>query len=60
MDKSDIIHYNTDEIVCPHCGHYYFDCTDFEGETGIENCVNCGEKFTWRKNTFVTWDTYLE
>jgi hypothetical protein len=44
-------------MVCPHCGFYYFDCEDFEGEEGTENCVNCGEAFTWRKNVFITWDT---
>jgi predicted RNA-binding Zn-ribbon protein involved in translation (DUF1610 family) len=55
--KEPIIHYNTDSMVCPHCGHYYYDCSDFEKEEDMENCVNCGEQFKYRKNIFVTWDT---
>jgi hypothetical protein len=57
MEQSDIIHYNTDEMVCPHCGWFYFDCSDFTEEDGEENCVSCGEKFKYHKNVFTTWDT---
>lgn len=56
---TDIIHYNTDEIVCPYCGYYYWDCSDFTEEEGSENCVSCGSTFTYRKNVFITWDTEL-
>ena len=56
-DESDIIHYNTDSIVCPHCAFYYYDCTDFVADEGTEACVNCGCDFKYRRNIFVTFDT---
>jgi DNA-directed RNA polymerase subunit RPC12/RpoP len=53
----EIIHYNTDSMVCPHCGFYYYDCEDFTEDEAVETCVNCGEQFSYRKNIFITWDT---
>lgn len=55
--EEPIVHYNTDSIVCPVCGWYYYNCEDFVEEEGEENCVNCGESFTYRKNIFITYDT---
>jgi hypothetical protein len=56
---TDIIHYNTDQIVCPACGYYYANCDDFIDEEGTESCVNCGSRFKYRKNIFITWETDL-
>lgn len=53
-----LVHYNTEEIVCPHCGFFYYDCTDFEKDEDKENCVKCGERFFYRRNVFVTYDTW--
>ena len=55
-----IIHYNTEEMICPHCGQGYYDCNDFTEEEGTESCVFCGETFKFRKNVFVTWDTWVD
>ncbi len=55
--EEPIIHYNTESIVCPHCAWYYYNTDDFDKEEGEETCVNCGEKFQYRQNIFITWDT---
>jgi hypothetical protein len=57
--EEPIVHYNTDSLVCPFCGFYYYDSEDFTEEEGEENCVNCGALFKYRKNVFITYDTEI-
>lgn len=54
----DIISFNTDELVCPHCGYYLFTSSDIEEDEGLFNCVNCGEEFFYRRNIFITYDAW--
>lgn len=50
--KKEIDHSNTDEAVCPHCGHELSDswelsdnaeimCPECEGEFEVERIVHC-------------------
>ena len=47
MEKHEIEHYLTDEIVCPYCGHEFED--SFGYNEGIVKCEECGKNFGFYK-----------
>lgn len=55
----DIEHEFTEEIVCPFCGHAHCDSWEYgDGEDdGLESCLKCGGKFTWSRNSIITYST---
>lgn len=45
-----------DDIICPYCGCEYGDCWEW-GEDGEYKCDDCGNKFTYTRNTSVDYTT---
>ena len=45
-----------DEVVCPHCG-YEHDASWERSDEGEDECDECGKRFAWRRDTWVTYTT---
>ena len=56
--STDFITYNTEELVCPYCEYFLWSSGDIEEDEGLFTCVNCGEEFNFRRNIFVTYDSW--
>lgn len=54
---SNFDHEGTDEIVCPHCDHVHRDSWEFSGDDGEIECYECGEKFHYTRDVYVTYST---
>ena len=53
--------YDTDEIVCPYCGHRFSDSWDYgDGEDiGKIECEACNREFNAERNYTITYTTYI-
>lgn len=49
----------TDEIICPICGHEYTDSWEYD-EYGEMECEECGATFDYERNTSITYDSWAE
>lgn len=56
MCVADIQHENTEEIVCPWCGHQYQDSWEFSDDDETD-CDECEKQFTFHRIIDVTYDT---
>ena len=56
----DIVHNNTDEIVCPYCSYYINNSVGYESEEDSVDCPSCGRKFRYRRYTFMLYDSWIE
>lgn len=52
-----IDHENTDEIVCPYCGHEHSDCWEWENDEGKIECDECDKVFNYCRNHSVDYNT---
>jgi uncharacterized Zn-finger protein len=56
-----IDHEDTQEIVCPHCGHEHPDSWEksenTDGAHGKTDCEKCGKRFEWECCVAVTYWT---
>ena len=49
-----INHEYTNEIVCPHCGYEFMDSWEFEQDTKLLSCVECGKEFRYIRESGIT------
>ena len=56
--SKEIDHEYTDEIVCPYCGHEFSESYEFSGDSGEEECYECGKEFEYHRHIEVTYCTY--
>lgn len=54
---SEIDHDNTDEIVCPYCGHWQSDSWEASDSSDCEECSECGKKFVYESETIRQFTT---
>ena len=56
-----IDHEDTQEIVCPHCGHKHRDSwersANTDGAEGTADCEKCGKQFKWECTVRITYST---
>lgn len=53
---AEIVHEDTEEIICPWCGYEFQDSWEFE-ENGEHECYGCGKSFKFSRIIDVTYDT---
>ena len=57
---TSIDHENTNEVVCPHCGHEHGDSWDrsmSDGDMHEDKCEECGKPFTVQCAETTTYTT---
>ena len=59
MDKENINHEFTNEVVCPFCGYEFSDSWEFGGDEdiGLINCESCEKEFYATRNVEITYST---
>lgn len=55
MEKTEIDHTYTEEVVCPYCGYQHFD--SWEMTTGDMDCESCDKEFHMERNVKTTYCT---
>ena len=55
MDK--IHHSDTNEMVCPYCGHICNDSREFDENDGTRTCGECDMEFNYIRNIEITYTT---
>jgi len=53
LDELDFT--NTDEIVCPYCGHEKSDSWEMADQEDSYECGDCGETFSYVRNISVSY-----
>jgi len=52
----EIVTWQTDEIVCPHCGYVFGESYEYIGDEIVE-CLNCERKFALESEEYVVYTT---
>jgi DNA-directed RNA polymerase subunit RPC12/RpoP len=48
--------WQTDQVICPHCGYEYSDSWDIED--GVYNCPECEQEFQVSRDISITYSTW--
>jgi hypothetical protein len=48
---------NTDEIVCPYCGHEGSDSWEYSRDSGEIECGRCCQEFNYNRDVSVSYST---
>ncbi len=54
---SEIVHENTENIVCPICGHEHTDSWEYEDDSGEITCQGCNKEFFFEREYDVSYTT---
>lgn len=52
-----IDHEYTDEIVCPYCGSEHADSWEYESDTNVIDCWECGREFRYERHVIITYSS---